>query len=151
MLTEFTTNALASLTGRDRAFIQRRLDEAGVLPCRERKQRNGTMRHYRSSEALPAIYVAADLDPNEELARLRKEQADRQEMENRVRRGELVETELILDVVGNEIQNAKATLLGLPRRIAPHCAGKSAGEIESNLYDEIHSCLSELGDHKETL
>jgi phage terminase Nu1 subunit (DNA packaging protein) len=62
---------------------------------------------------------SGDLDLVEERARLAKEQADRHEMENRARRGELLERAEVDAAVIGAFARVRARLLAVPGKLAP--------------------------------
>lgn len=92
-----------------------------------------------------------DLDLTAERARLAKEQADKTEMENEVRRGELVEAESIIEMVGNHIQSVKTKLMALPSQISSFLAHKEVGDINGQLTDALHDALTELSEGAATV
>lgn len=87
--------------------------------------------------------IALDLDA--ERARLAKEQADKTAMENAVRRGDLVSSELVADWWSHVITNAKTRLLGIPTAAAPLVLGtKSLAGVRDKLEELITDALNDL-------
>ena len=88
-----------------------------------------------------------DLDPNYQRARKEKAMADKIEMENDVRRGELVDA-AEHDKMNAEVDGiVRSNFLALAPRLASDLAGMDdPREIQVMLDDEIRRVLSELGD-----
>lgn len=141
-----TVSGLSVLTGKSRRKVTERLTT--LEPVEVERQKNRVIRWYLPADALPMIYriAGSHLDLTDERARLAKEQADKTEMDNAVRRGELVEVETVRIAVGTSIQNAKTRLLSIPSALAKYLENKSATDIESQLSDAIHESLTELAE-----
>ena len=85
------------------------------------------------------------LDLNAERARHSKEQADKLEMENEVRRGLLMGRDEIQAELGRIFTNFKVKLLAIPTKLAPLVFSmKSIPEIMEALKAAIYECLNEL-------
>lgn len=85
-----------------------------------------------------------DLDANAELARLRKEQADKTELENGKLRGELIEVDEVQaawDYVASVIVQS---VMSLPKELAPHLVDKDEDEIESEIESACREALAEI-------
>lgn len=86
-----------------------------------------------------------ELDITAERARLAMHQADKQEMDNQVRRGELLEADVVVGQVGRLIDDAKAALLALPTSIAAEVrATATQAEAQALLKGAIHQALHGL-------
>ncbi|MDH3636852.1 MAG: hypothetical protein OES09_00105 [Gammaproteobacteria bacterium] len=84
-----------------------------------------------------------ELDLTAERARLAKEQADRAEMENAIRRGEQVNVEAVQDLWTVVLTNVKARLLGIPTKAAPELDG-TIQQKRAVLDAQIREALEEL-------
>lgn len=82
--------------------------------------------------------------------RLAAAQAEKVEVENRVRRGELVEVEQVGQEWDDLVLNARAKLLSLPSKIAPQLVGRTdPNAIRSIVREEINAALVELASESE--
>lgn len=88
--------------------------------------------------------AAEQLDLTAERARLAKEQADKTQMENAARRGELLEAAEVHKVVGRGLQTAKMRLLAIPSQLSKYLEHQDAADIQSQLDDAIYAALEEL-------
>jgi phage terminase Nu1 subunit (DNA packaging protein) len=88
--------------------------------------------------------VAEVLDFNAERTRLTKEQADKTEMENRVKRGELLEVDEVTRYTTSLLHSVKSKLLALPSQLSQYLAHKEPADIESQLADAVYDSLTEL-------
>lgn len=84
------------------------------------------------------------LDLTAERARLAKEQADKTEMENRLRRGELAEFAEIEKVVISVIHATKAKILAIPAQLSRYLEHQTSQNIEAQLNDALHDALEDL-------
>ena len=82
----------------------------------------------------------------EERARLAKEQADKLEMENAAKRGELLHSEDVLKSWGGLITNARQALLSMSRRLSPVICHKEESEIEDAIESEVRTILGDLAE-----
>ena len=80
----------------------------------------------------------------EERARLAKEQADKLEMENAAKRGELLHSDDVLKSWGGLITNARQALLSMSRRLSPVICHKPETEIEDAIEKEVRTILGDL-------
>ena len=130
------------LTGIDRRRIARAL--ADLSP--EKGPRGALM--YESTEALPLLYLQPGdddtYDLTQERARLAHHQANKAALEAETFRGELVPTEQVADVVGEEYANVRAKLLAIPTKAAPVLVGLCTRAIKERLDDFIVDALEEL-------
>lgn len=88
------------------------------------------------------------LNPEQERARKDKELADKTELENRVRRGEVVEAAEI-DAAWADIALAiRSKLLGMGAKLAPTLAGESkAAAVKQAIDTAVRQVLKELSEH----
>lgn len=119
----WTVNALSIELERDRRSLAR--DLAGLRPDETRTQGTRTLRAWRMARVIRHLYQhqheTGALDANHERARKDKEMADKLELENRVRRRELIPEEEVIDSVGGVIADANARLIQLPHIIEQVC------------------------------
>ena len=84
----------------------------------------------------------------EQRARLVRLQADRVEMENSTRAGELVNVEEYSAGYLREIMNVRTNLLAIPTKVAPLAAHKSPSEVftvvKNHLYEAMHAIADDL-------
>lgn len=86
-----------------------------------------------------------DLDIVAERARLAKEQADRLEMDNAVRRQELVEFDEFVAVIGRTFAAIRTRLLAIPAECAVRwSAGQTPAVAEEVIRDVVYQALEEL-------
>jgi phage terminase Nu1 subunit (DNA packaging protein) len=77
--------------------------------------------------------------------RLAAAQAEKVEVENRVRRGELVEVEQVGAEWDDLVLAARAKLLSMPTKVAPQLVGRTdPNAIRTIIRDEVHAALAEL-------
>jgi hypothetical protein len=116
-----------------------KLIATGVFP------KQGTMADYIAANNARLSGGGEQLDLTAERARVAKEQADKLEMENAVRRGELVDAEEATAVYRAEFQRCAVKLQGLPTKLAPLIVGcKSLAEVQDILSTGVGECLDEL-------
>ena len=85
------------------------------------------------------------LDPVRERARKDREMADRYELENRVRRGELIESSTVMVAAMEVVMRVKSRMLRLPAVLAPLVLGEEDRvTIQSTLDEGIRDALTEL-------
>ncbi len=96
-----------------------------------------------------AIVAEGDISGEEFQQDLRREQrakAERREMENAARRGEMVRADDVLREWSKHIETAKNRLLLLPAKLAPRVAGiRNISECHLIIEREITAALVELG------
>ncbi len=128
--------------GRDRRMIGKAL--AGVDP----DDGSGKTKRWFMKTVIAAMYLSGDdLDLTEERARLAKEQADKTEMENAVRRRDVLERGEVDQAVISEFARVRAHLLAIPPKYAPRLAkGMDPAAAEGLLRDAIHSVLRQLSE-----
>jgi hypothetical protein len=115
------------------------LIESGQFP------RKGTMQDYIDANDRRSATGNDQLDLTSERARVAKEHADKLEMENAVKRGELIPAETAAEVLRSEYQRASVKLQALPTKLAPLIVGsKSLAEVQDILSDGIGEALDEL-------
>lgn len=114
---------LSRLTGMSYRTIKTRLEAAGLSPVQIGEQ--GKAHLWDSEKALPVIYQAAGgacdidcLDLNAERAREAKERADKLELQNAQRRGELVEAADMRQVIETALMQFRTSMTGLPSKLS---------------------------------
>ena len=105
---------------------------------------------YDLAECMFARYENSELVGQPKLmaerARLAKEQADKLEMENAAKRGELLHSEDVLKSWGGLITNARQALLSMSRRLSPVICHKEETEIEDAIEKEVRTILGDLAE-----
>lgn len=104
-------------------------------------------RRYRLSAVFTHLLEAAGgsvLKLDDERARLAKEQADRAEMDNEVRRGELLDAELVGADMETTFNVFKQKLLSAPSKLAPLLNPDKPNAARDILTAELERILSEL-------
>ena len=87
------------------------------------------------------------LDPAQERARKDKELADKAAMENRVRRGEVLERSDVDAAMIGTFARVRAKLLSIPSKSAPLAAqAEDIAEIEHLIRSQVVEALQELAD-----
>lgn len=85
-----------------------------------------------------------------EKTRLAREQGDKLEIDNAVKRGELVYASEVATAWSNHIADARVKLLGLPSKVAPQLINQdNANAIAARIRDEITAALTELAEGSE--
>jgi phage terminase Nu1 subunit (DNA packaging protein) len=83
----------------------------------------------------------------DERTRVAKEQADKLAMENRVRRGELLEAEIVVAGWVKQVAAFRARSLAIPSKCAPLIAAPNKiAHAQQVLTDAVHEALGELAD-----
>lgn len=153
---DVSLNKLAELTGIDRRTVKKRLD--GLAP-----RKVGRAYNYDSAQALSAIYAHAfnaggstqgtekqDIDYNVERARLAKEKADGQALQNAKERGELIPVDQISQAWGRIATGIRNQFLALPNRLAQMLETTgTASERRAMIDAEVRTILEALADGKE--
>ena len=87
------------------------------------------------------------LDLNKERARLAKEQADKQEMENELRRKELCERSVMVKAWTDQVSACKAHLMGLGGKVAPLvCVETEPAACKAIVDRAVETALTELAE-----
>lgn len=82
-----------------------------------------------------------------ERSRLAREQADRQELDNAERRGELVELAAVTDAWANRLVSLRARLRAIPTKLGPQLTNiTDAAVISAQIRADIDGALEELAD-----
>lgn len=139
---------LAQLTGRTTRTVKTKCEGLAT----KAGDKNAIL--YESREALPAILfegLTDGLDLQDERARLAKEQADKYELENAERRGELLNAVEVREKWVEIASSVRSKLLPLPVKIARVAVGSNdLREIESKVRTELYQALNELADLAES-
>lgn len=83
-------------------------------------------------------------DYDSERARLTHHQANTAEMEDQLKRGELIPAYQVEQAWSDMVASARTRLLALPSRVASACSGKNAEDIEVLARDIITEALLQL-------
>jgi phage terminase Nu1 subunit (DNA packaging protein) len=114
----------------------------GVAPDGMRGQTQPT--YYLSTVIDVRQGQAGELDLNAERARLAKAQADKTEIENAVRCGELSETARVVDWYADMVTNAKNRLLQIPPTVGQQVDPAIAPRVMELVRKLVHEALLEL-------
>lgn len=87
-----------------------------------------------------------DLDLTAERARKAKEEADKLEMENALRRRQLLDRSDVDAAVAGAFARVRARLLNVPSKVAPMVAPDAPAEAEAAIRDAIYEGLRELSE-----
>lgn len=137
----WTLNGLATELAKDRRAVGRML--AGVEP----DGKAGKSDAWLMATAVRVMLDREEIDLTEEKARLTREQADKAEMENEVRRGELLERGLVDRAVIGAFARVRAKLLAIPAKLAPRMAREmDAAEAEGMIRASVIDTLRELSE-----
>lgn len=120
-----------------------------ALRVRASRARRGVAK----AEAVVDSVPVSDNRPKETFqeASLRKEIAiaDQREMENAVRRGELVEASAVAAEWSELCTSVKNAILAIPDRVSLRCERKSAREIREIMMSELRAALHTIADSLE--
>lgn len=138
---------LADLTGMTWRTVRKRLSERGVEP----KSRTPKSALFDSGEALAALYErgaldAGELNPEQERARRDKEAADKLAMENELRRGELLDANLIGEDISRWLTVFRSAMLRAPSKLAPLVNPEKPSMARALIETELHQILTELSE-----
>ena len=144
---QVTARELSKIFGKTERTIFRWKDEG--IPFADGKYDTAAcIEWWGEREIVRRLSETADgktLDLNAERARHSKEQADKLEMENTVRRGLLMGRDELRAELGRIFTNFKVKLLAIPTKLAPLVFSmKSIPEIMEALKAAIYECLDEL-------
>jgi hypothetical protein len=130
---------LERLTGLDRRTLRKRL--AGLEPAGG----DGRTLLFDSRTALARVYLGDSLDLTRERARLAAAQAEAQERENAVERGELVDAAEVETWLLRLLSAVVQRLRALPSKAAPDAhAAVSIAESEARIRLHLDAALEEL-------
>lgn len=147
----WTVNALSNELGIDRRTLAKRL--ADLEPDKETKSGRGIDKSWRLARVIAHLQGPApesdELDLSSERARLAAEQADKTALENAVRRGELLELQVVERAWQNLMVSLRARMLSLPTKLAMELANLSdANAVRGRLTDEVSEVLAEAAAHQ---
>lgn len=132
-------NHLSGLTGQSYRTIKKRLTDAGIRPVQDPKK-PGCAILFESSEALPVLYgVTSDadqLDLSQERAVLAQEQTRKLKLENDLKEGHLVSTDLVTRTLVQVGKRIIAILDSIPLNIkkrVPVLEGKDVDFIRKEI------------------
>ena len=144
-----TARDLSKIFGKTERTIFRWKDEG--MPRVDGKYDTAAVHEWLVQRAMDSrLSETADgkiLDLNAERARHSKEQADKLEMENAVRRGLLMDANHTAGLWSKIAVAAKTRLLAIPSKAAPLLVGKKVAEIKDVLETHVYECaLTIAGD-----
>ena len=84
-----------------------------------------------------------------ERARNEKAKRELNELKLSRARGELYDADIVESTICESLTNFRNKLLGLPNKLAPQLVGKTAGQINEILTEEIEDVLNELANNLE--
>ena len=132
----YTVNKLAELLEMDRRSLTRLLVDV------EPDEENGKHKLYKLS-TLWELKIGKSA--NAEKARLDKLRADVVELDLAQKKGELVPTDTILDLLIPLFSNVRTKFIAIPAKAAPLLTGQSTElEVQDTLKRLVNDCLEEL-------
>jgi hypothetical protein len=137
-----TKNDVADLTGSSWRTVKKRLDAAGLTPNEDDC--------YPSDEALRAFFGIGQEEGDgpqltAEKARLAAAQAEKYELDNAQRRGELLPRGEVGQIWSSHVTATRARLLAVPPALAPILSiTMEPGECQDILESAIHEALTDL-------
>lgn len=136
-----TRNEFASIVGMSSGWVSKALDEG--MPAK-RSGRKGERVEIDTASAVPWLLDRASKDDgrraDSQRERLNRAQAERVELENAVRRGQLCEKADTLEVVLSAVRAHAAQRNGIASRLANELAGLTPAEIRVRILDELRRC-----------
>lgn len=147
----WTLSALEVELDRDRRALAKALE--GLAPDEQETDKGGRV-HRKWKMAKVVNYLVdrsspEDLDLDDERAGLAKEQKDRVAMENAVRRGELVDLNVVAEELGRAFTAFRQKMLAAPSKLAPNVNPDKPNVARDIIEGEVHRILDELVTHFE--
>lgn len=146
----WTLSGLAVELGRDRRSLARDLE--GLDPDKSEHKGGRTERRWRMRRVVEHLFrpqggaVAAE-DFDNQRERLAAAQAERVEMENAIRRGELAECAAVAAGWAEHIAAARAKLLSLPAKLGPQLTNISDASVAADkIRAEVYAAIDELAE-----
>lgn len=137
--TEWTMSSLSVEMKMDKRRVAKLID--GLKPHRTQGNRD----YYYFRDVVDHIMANGDaLDPSQESAKLNQARREKVEMETRIMRGDLCETEAVRGLWTEVVTNAKAKLLAMPHKIAPQVVGMEYSDALSLMNEAVRESLAEL-------
>lgn len=142
----YTLSWLAQELCRDRRALARELE--GLTPDEEVEHGARTERRWKLRRVFEHLLTqSAGEEDDDQRQRLAAAQADRYEMENEQRRGQLIEVSEAITIAVEHIGAARAKVLSMPTKCAPQLINVAdPNAIESILRTEAYAVLDELAD-----
>lgn len=144
----WTISELAIELDVDRRTIAKRLE--GLEPDENEKDKAGREhRKYRLARVFAHLVEGEDgaLKLDDERARLAHEQANRAEMENEVRRGELLDAAVVGTDIESTFNTFRQRLLSAPTKLAPLLNPEKPNAARDLVTAELERILGELHEH----
>jgi phage terminase Nu1 subunit (DNA packaging protein) len=144
-----TVTEFARMTGFTRETVAKRMD--GVKPVAQRKPKGElfTLRQFVDAfteyNAPSARPKTGEIDPEFEKARKDREIADKYELANAQRRGELLEASDVEKTWSGIIHQVRTKLLAIPAKLAPvMVAIDDPAMAQEEITVAVHECLDAL-------
>lgn len=143
---DVSLNHLSGLTGQSYRTIKKRLVEAGLRPVQDPKK-PGCAILFESSEALPVLYgVGSDadqLDLSRERAILAQEQTRKLKLENDLKEGHLVSTDLVTQTITQVGKRIIAILDSIPLNVKKRVPVLESKDVDF-IRKEIAKCRNAI-------
>lgn len=143
---QLSVNRLATMTGLDRRTVGRYLegvapsDESGRSPVYRLRDLVGKIMEAKAAPADGADYSRLPPKDRKDAA-----MADKYELENRVRRGELAELQEVEEAWTTLVLSARNRLIAMPKRLAQRLAKENrVAEVEKAIGAVVDEILKEL-------
>jgi phage terminase Nu1 subunit (DNA packaging protein) len=146
----WTLSGLSVELGRDRRTLARDLE--GLDPDKLEHKGGRTERRWRMRRVVEHLYrqgpsLAATDDFENQRERLAAAQAERVEMENAIRRGQLAECAAVQAGWADHIAAARAKLLSLPAKLGPQLTNISDASVAADkIRADIYAAIDELAE-----
>ena len=143
---ECSLNQLTQITGMTHRTITKKLSDANVLPLRV----VGRTKVFNTPDAVRTIFIkpqaiAKALDPEVELAKLRRQQRKKVKVERLKLKHSLVEAKLVSGAYQNMVFGFREKMLSIPSKLAGSVIDcESKLEAQVLIRDEIETALLEL-------
>lgn len=146
---------LTDLTGLAYRTLKSKMEAAGIGPIVGRTGQSGA-NLWESKDALPVLYAKTTspasggedcvIDYNVEKARAEKARADKLELANAEKRGELLDAASVVEKWSTEVINAKTKLLSIPSKVSVLIEDdEERRRIFADVNELIRDILTELG------
>lgn len=144
----WTISGLATELEQDRKALARRLEGLEPDESTTDKRRRVT-RSYRMAKVVQFLFGGQDAGEfDNQRDRLAAAQAEKYELENALRRGQVAELGAIAEVVSNANAAVRAKLLSMPSKLGAQLVNISdANILAGRIKVEIHAALAELADY----
>lgn len=139
----WSLTALALELERDRQALARALKD--LPPDEERKSGRGVDRRWKLARVFNHLTAGSNSEFDDQRERLAAAQAEKVEMDNAVRRGQLADMNDVVRTWTDHIAAARAKLLSLPTKLSPQITNVAdAAIIAAAIRSGIYEALAEL-------